>query len=369
MTMRIAAFNVENLFERARIMNLDDWEEGRPVLERVTELSDLLEKPTYSAADKTRILILMRELGLKDSDTAPYVILRRNRGALIMRRRTGPEIIADGRGDWIGWVELRKGPVNEVAMMNTGRVIRDVNADILGVVEAEDRTSLQRFSDEVITMVGGAPYPRIMLIDGNDQRGIDVGLMVKDGYSIGDMRSHVHEGGEAPVFSRDCPEFAVTTPDGEVIWVLVNHLKSKGFGSAADNNRRRKAQATAVAGYYARLRSDGFDNVVVLGDLNDTPDSDPLSPLLSTDLRDVSDHPSFDTGTFKGRGTYGLGNDNNKIDYILLSPALFARITAAGIFRMGAWPGSRPKRWEVYEELEREVHAASDHHAIWVDLA
>jgi endonuclease/exonuclease/phosphatase family metal-dependent hydrolase len=366
--MRIAAFNVENLFERARIMNLDDWDDGRPVLERVTALSDVLEKPTYTAADKTRILTLLTELGLRDSDTSAYVILRRNRGALITRRQTGPEITATGRGDWVGWVELRKGPVNEVAMMNTGRVIRDVGADILGVIEAEDRTSLQRFSDEVITMVGGAAYPRIMLIDGNDPRGIDVGLMVKDGYSIGDMRSHVHEGGANPVFSRDCPEFAVTTPDGEVIWVLVNHFKSKGFGKAADNDRRRKAQATAVAGYYARLRNDGFDNVVVLGDLNDTPGSEPLQPLLTTDLRDVSDHPTFDTGVFKGRGTYGLGNDSNKIDYILLSPALYARITAAGIFRKGAWPGSRPKRWDVYPELQREVQAASDHHAIWVDV-
>ncbi len=368
--MRIASFNVENLFERARIMNLDTWEEGRPVLDRVTALTNLLEQPVYTAADKTRILQLLTDLGLRDTDTSPYVTLKRNRGALLTRRRDGRvEVTANGRGDWIGWVELRRGPVNAVAMLNTGRVIRDVNADILGVVEAEDRVALQRFSAEVISMVGGAPYPRIMLIDGNDLRGIDVGLMVRDGYSIGAMRSHVHDGPTAaPTFSRDCPEYAVTCPDGTVIWVLVNHFKSKGYGDAGANNRRRKAQATAVAGFYARLRGEGFDNVVVLGDLNDTPGSDPLSPLMATDLRDVSTHPGFDTGGFQGRGTYGLGNDGDKIDYILLSPALFARITAAGIFRKGAWPGSRPARWEVYPELQREVQAASDHHAIWVDL-
>jgi endonuclease/exonuclease/phosphatase family metal-dependent hydrolase len=368
--MRIASFNVENLFDRARIMNLPDWADGRPVLDAVTALTNLLEQPVYATADKARILALLTDLGLRETDSGPYVILKRNRGALLVRRRDGTvEVTAEGRNDWIGWVELRRGPVNATAMMNTGRVIRDVNADILGVVEAEDRTSLQRFSDEVITMVGGLAYPRIMLIDGNDQRGIDVGLLVKDGYSIGAMRSHVHDGGTTPIFSRDCPEYAVTTPSGEVIWVLVNHFKSKGYGDAGANNRRRKAQATAVAGHYARLRGEGFDNVVVLGDLNDTPGSDPLAPLLTTDLRDVSAHPSFDTGTFAGRGTYGLGNDGDKIDYILLSPALFTRITGAGIFRKGAWPGSRPKRWEVYAELEREIHAASDHHAIWVDLA
>jgi endonuclease/exonuclease/phosphatase family metal-dependent hydrolase len=368
--MRLASFNVENLFNRASVMNLDDWDDGRPILNAVTELTNLLEKPAYSTADKARMVLLLTDLGLAASDTGPYVILRRNRGALVARRQTGLEIVADGRDDWIGWVELRKAAVNETAMMNTGRVIRDVNADILAVVEAEDRIALQHFSEQILGMVGGTPYPNIMLIDGNDARGIDVGLMTKSGYAIGAMRSHVDEGGpDSPIFSRDCPEYAVTTPAGETLWVLVNHFKSKGFGNPADNNRRRRAQATAVAGYVARLQAEGFGNIAVMGDLNDTPGSNPLEPLLQTDLRDVSDHPSFDTGAFAGKGTYGLGNDSDKIDYILLTPPLFARITGAGLFRMGAWPGSRPARWPVFPELTRKIHAASDHHAIWVDIS
>ena len=44
------------------------------------------------------------------------------------------------------------------------------------------------------------------------------------------------------------------------------------------------------------------------------------------------------------------------------------RVTAGGLFRMGAWPGVRPKRWTVYPELQREVHAASDHHLIWAEI-
>jgi endonuclease/exonuclease/phosphatase family metal-dependent hydrolase len=368
--MRLASFNVENLFNRASVMNLDDWNEGRPVLDAVATLTDLLEQPVYSAADKTLIITLLTALGLSASDTGPYVILRRNRGSLVARRNSGLEVVADGRDDWIGWVELRKAAVNETAMLNTGRVIRDMDADILAVVEAEDRIALSHFSTQVLGAVGGAPYPNIMLIDGNDARGIDVGLMTKAGYDIGAMRSHVADGGpDAPIFSRDCPEYAVTTPGGEVIWVLVNHFKSKGFGSPADNNRRRRAQAQAVAGYVARLQAEGFANIAVMGDLNDTPDSTPLAPLFQAGLRDVSEHPTFDTGDFAGQGTYALGNDDDKIDYILLTQPLFDRITAAGLFRMGAWPGSRPKRWPVYPELQRKIHAASDHHAIWVDIA
>jgi hypothetical protein len=116
---------------------------------------------------------------------------------------------------------------------------------------------------------------------------------------------------------------------------------------------------------------------VVLGDLNDTPESAALQPLLdSTDLRDVSEHPNFEVGKFnvaqgnndRGIGTFGLGNDNQKIDYILLCPAFFDRGTSAGLWRKGAWPGSRPQRWEVYGLLTEDVPAASDHHAIWADI-
>lgn len=370
--MRIATFNVENLFDRARIMNLSDWDQGRPVLEAYSELSNLLEKVTYSAADKTRIAQLIGALGLTASDTGTYVILRRNRGALLKRRQDGTiEVTADGRGDWIGWLELRDAPVNETAVLNTARVLRDVDADILAVVEAENRVALKEFSDDVLTAVGGLPYPNVMMIDGNDSRGIDVGIMTKAGYDIGLMRSHVHDGGpQNPVFSRDCPEYHVTTPNGEPIWLLVNHFKSKGYGSAASSNARRKRQAEHVAGYYQRLRNDGAANIVVLGDFNDTPGSAPLKPLVQdTDLRDVSEHAAFSTGEFSGKGTFGLGNDNQKIDFLMLSPALYARITAAGLFRKGAWPGSRPKRWTVYPELQRDIHVASDHHLLWVDIA
>jgi endonuclease/exonuclease/phosphatase family metal-dependent hydrolase len=211
----------------------------------------------------------------------------------------------------------------------------------------------------------------VMLIDGNDDRGIDVGLMTKGKYNIGAMRSHIHDLGKKkiPVFSRDCPEFCVTTPDDEQIWILPNHFKSKFGGNNATSKNKRKEQSKKTAEIYNRLRAEGNKNIVVLGDLNDTPDSAELKPLLKgTDLKDVSEHKSFDTGAFAGKGTFGLGNDNNKIDYLLLSPALFKRVKKSGLFRKGAWPGKSPKRWEVYDELKEELHVASDHHLIWCEI-
>jgi exonuclease III len=63
-----------------------------------------------------------------------------------------------------------------------------------------------------------------------------------------------------------------------------------------------------------------------------------------------------------------LCNAANKIDYLLLSPALFERIQGGGVYRKGMWPGTMPKRWNTYPELHRPNDAASDHAAIWVDI-
>ena len=254
--------------------------------------------------------------------------------------------------------------------------MRDLDADILAIVEAESRPVLIEMNRFILTEVGGTPYPKIMIIDGNDLRGIDVGIMTKDGFPIGAMRSHVHDlkPNGKPVFSRDCPEYQVATPSGKTIWVLPNHFKSKFGGNDAGSQAKRRAQSEAVAAIYQRLRTAGEELIAVLGDFNDTPDSLPLQSLLSSELKDASEHPAFTDFEFLannrnlGTGTFGLGNDANKIDYLLLSPALFDKMTNGGIFRKGAWPGSRPKRWEVYPELTRKLHAASDHHAIFADF-
>jgi len=384
---KIAAFNVENLFDRAKAFN-EAADDAQEAIRAVAELNSIFEETNYTPARKTRILELVEILKLNRFNEGPLALIRKIREPILKRPKNGPiQVVADGRDEWIGWAELKTAPVNETAVLNTGRVIRDVDADILAVVEAEDRVALKKFTEFVFAQVNGElppaerpdPYANIMLIDGNDDRGIDVGLMTKSGFDIGTMRSHIHDLKDDghPVYSRDCPEYSVTTPDGDTIWVLPNHFKSKFGGNNPASVAKRRAQAERTAEIYQSLRAGGEDNVVVLGDLNDTPDSDPLQPLLAqTDLKDVSTHPVFDVGEFNvpasntsdGIGTFGLGNDNQKIDYLLLSPSLFDRVSSAGMFRKGVWPGSAPKRWDVYDSLVKKVHVASDHHVIWAEI-
>ena len=375
--MRLGAFNVENLFRRPKAINTLGWNEGkgREVLAAYAALEHVFQETTYGAAEKKRILDLLTTLGLLRSDDSQWAFLRRGRGELLRRPRSGPvEVIAGGRGDWIGWLELKKESVNEVATRNTARVIAYVGADVLAVIEADDRPALDRFNRDVLPLGfaenGTQPrtYRHVMLVDGNDERGIDVGLLTRTRYPIERVRSHVddRDSKDNPIFSRDCAEYEIPMPSGDPLLVLVNHFKSKGFGGQETSNAKRLQQARRVAKIYEQRRADGWKRIAVLGDLNDTPDSKPLKPLVQdTDLQDVSEHANYRQET--RTGTYGTGKD--KIDYLLLSPDLFARVEDAGLNRKGVWHGPKVKNpWEMLDTMERDIHQASDHAAIWADL-
>lgn len=92
----------------------------------------------------------------------------------------------------------------------------------------------------MIPKIGGQKYGHVMLIDGNDDRGIDVGIMTRQSLDIKSIVSHVDDtDAEGQIFSRDCAEYEIKAPSGNSLLVLVNHFKSKGYGSQIENNAKR----------------------------------------------------------------------------------------------------------------------------------
>ena len=369
--MRLATFNVENLFERPAAMNLPKWTDGKKILQDFSELNDLIAQGTYTAATKKRLLTIMaRNKGLLTRSKSKFIRLRETRGKLVYKPVGKPrEIRFDGRSEWVGWFELIEDRLNEVAIYNTARIVNAIDADILCVVEADNRIALTRFNSTVLKQVGGMPYKHVMLIDGNDERGIDVGILTRKQFPIASIVSHVDDqDSKGTIFSRDCVEYRVTLPGGGQLLVIINHFKSKGYGSQSTSNAKRKRQAQRARRIYKDRRSECWDLIAMLGDFNDTPDSDPLKPLLKSgsDLVDVMSHTKF---VGDGRpGTYANGSKSDKIDYILLSPALAERVTAGGIERRGVWGGKHGTLFPHLPEITKPVEAASDHAAVWVDF-
>jgi len=360
--MRIATYNVENLFSRIRAMAGADEAANAEVLADVAELQKLIEQPVYGDAQKARMLAILRKhraLG----PSGPF-FLQETRRKLVS---TNGKIAASGRGAWVGWIEWRREVVSAPAIENTGRVIREVNADILCLIEMESRPVVRRFNE---TILKAAPYSRAMVIDGNYDRGIDVGLASRR--PIRNMRSNVDDPDpvtKRPVFSRDCAEFQIDVPGTRMLWVLVNHFKSRGYGSVAANDAKRLRQAERVSQILKRFNL-AKDWVVVAGDLNELPRSASLAPLLDRPgLRNTFDAlpAGADRWTHRGDATPSV---NDQIDYLLVSDALWPRLQQVGIERRGIWALTKKMR-EKYPPLPTvngDTSSASDHAAVWADF-
>ena len=358
--MRLATFNLENLFRRPAVMSLDDEKVSSGVLTDVEKLNALLAEDPYTEQNKARIKAILEKY--KSGAMARKGWFDVNEARWRLYKGTGKkiEIVATGRGSWVGWVELKAKSVDPRATTFTGRVIKEVNADIMCTVEVEDRITLDRFNSQVLgsKQLNGS-YPFVMCLDGNDARGIDVGIVSR--LPVVDLRTHIFDtDGQGTIFSRDCAEYEFALPGNQTLCLLANHFKSKRSGGpGSDAKRKRQATRTAEIYQAARKRTD---YVAVLGDLNDFPASPSMDPLVKqTDLRDVSTHPTWQGDP----GTYGTGKSkSSKIDYILLSPALWARVKQTGIERRGVYAPSLKIMWKGVNK----VTAASDHAALWVDL-
>jgi endonuclease/exonuclease/phosphatase family metal-dependent hydrolase len=371
--MRLASFNVENLFARPKAMDptAGDAAVRKQVLAAHAQLAQLFDLPAYAGVED-EILALLDTLGVLTSDEGEFARLRKLRGQLLKRPRSGPvQVVATGRASWIGWVELKTVAVNECATENTARVIDELDAEVMTVVEADDRPGLDMFSAAMLTRVGGRPYEQVMVVEGNDTRGIDVGLLARPEYPLRQIRTHIFDTDtDGTVFSRDCCEYHLDTPTGQPLVVVANHFKSKGYSTPGDPTgaKKRTRQAARVADIVTGLLGEGLTQIAVTGDLNDHPTSTALAPLLDAGtLTDVSAHPDF---AWNGRrGTYGSGNEKDKIDYILLTEALFSRLAGGGVFRKGVWRGPRTRDpWDIFDTLQAPEHEASDHAAIYADL-
>jgi predicted extracellular nuclease len=177
------------------------------------------------------------------------------------------------------------------------------------------------------------------------------------------------------VFSRDLLAVEILDPSGsERLFTLFNnHLKShfgdheKGGQGKVRNDTRRRQQAEMVA-TIVRTRMGGEQPYVILGDMNDSPEADPLQPLLDADGRNLFNALSSPEETRPAKGETG-GHDPR-------SPAWTYRIKKPG----------RPPQHLLYDQIwlsptlasafkkavvdRRTKHGGdgSDHDPVWIEL-
>jgi len=190
------------------------------------------------------------------------------------------------------WVRTFKGKLvkekKEADRSLIAKRILSKNPDVLAIQEVEDKDTLDRFVHEYLNDA----YPHRLVVDGNDKRLIDVGVMSRLPFgAVTSWQHYVHPAEpDEKVFSRDLLQVEILPPDrsGTLFTLFVTHSKSKYVdwrlkGAAREKQERkdnelRKRQSEAIVRIVGTTAANS--RYVIAGDLNDVPDSDPLSPLL-----------------------------------------------------------------------------------------
>lgn len=294
-----------------------------------------------------------------------YKLLGYERGSPAKKKPVDPEkfVKEGGHINMFGWSIDDFGPISKSARRATAAVITENKPDILAIQEVENLFALLAFNQKWLKNA----YPYAMVIDGNDMRQIDVGILSK--YPIVNLRTHRFEPtGSSPwqrIFSRDCLEVDLGIPNGKTLTMLVNHFKSK-IGGGED---KRQKQAERVAEILKeRFGNSLSGNFVVAGDLNNHYDALELQPLLRLHgLENVVKKrlPKKEHWTHY----YKKNKAAEQLDYLLLSPGLSENNpdSEVHIERRGLGTDIKYYEGERFEEVAGK-EGASDHCAVFISL-
>ena len=255
--------------------------------------------------------------------------------------------------------------------------ILSMDVDILGVQEVEHIEILKEFNR---THLNGL-YNHVVLIEGNDRRMIDVGLMSK--LPIGAITSHQaarHKDNPGKrAFGRDLLEVEILDDQGKKLLTIYNsHMKShfvphgqNPVEGARAANKRRQQQAEVTRDLISARERKGA-KFVLLGDMNDPPDSEFLTPMLTIDDDPLSnglanaqesqplkpEHPANGPGPSTAIWTHRFDPGANQFPHYELYDQIWLSKSLSGTLQSA--------------HIDRRVHSVhgdgSDHDPAWVVL-
>ncbi|RKG58820.1 endonuclease/exonuclease/phosphatase family protein [Corallococcus sp. AB011P] len=276
-----------------------------------------------------------------DSGTAPVQSGTHVRIAAFNVHRLFDTVCDTGSCGGSNYEELPTEAEFEAQVGQLGRAITALDADIVLLEEVETQNSLDGLLKKV------PEFPHSKLGETYTKASVDVAVLSR--HTITEVRSHRNQyiyrpDGSATRFSRDLLEVHVDM-DGSRVIVFAAHFRSK----VDDDPGRRMAEANASREILLESAKEFPGALIVLGgDLNDIPGSDPINALDQALLRVARDRPVSDTWTYfySGRG--------QAIDHLYLAPNEGGSYVP-GSFRVAREPTGG--------------YGGSDHGAVYADFA
>lgn len=162
-------------------------------------------------------------------------------------------------------------------------VLSGLDADVVVLQEVENEAVLNDLVKQPALVGAGKTYKAISIVQGNDPRGIDVGVISR--FPLTEVVSHKADkiGFENQGFSRDCVEVHLDFNSRELI-LLGIHFRSQIDSDSANADAKRLAEAV-----YTRKIADTLAltspraGILILGDFNDYPGQAPMKAIAGSD--------------------------------------------------------------------------------------
>jgi len=232
--------------------------------------------------------------------------------------------------------------------------------DAVGFAEVENAYVLHRLLQN--TALRKLDY-QVVHFDSPDPRGIDVALLYRRSrlQLIGARPCHLFEADSSILATRDILLAQFKTVDGADVGLLVNHHPSK-YGGTEVSEPRRKIAVERLRYLADSLRNEGVENLIAMGDFNDTP-ANPVFGLLEPTMKNLGeDLYQKGEGTIKYEGVWEL------IDLFFVSLHLPAQMKILRPPFLSApdtaHAGQKPLR--TYSG-PRYLGGVSDHYPIWLN--
>jgi endonuclease/exonuclease/phosphatase family metal-dependent hydrolase len=231
--------------------------------------------------------------------------------------------------------------------------INRMDVDVLALQEVEDLDTLFNFNREKLDY----RYKYKILVEGNDPRLIDIAVLSK--LPIGGITSwkhavHPKEPG-IDVFGRDLLEVEILNPTRKktLFKIFNNHLKShyvdwrrERAAAKRKNDERRTSQAEMIA-RIVKERTRPNSSFIILGDMNDPPDSPCLKPFTKDPELNLTDALSNPKETRPAKAD----------KYPPASKAWTHRYK----------PSGKPTKYELYDQIWLSPKLASKQVDAWID--
>jgi endonuclease/exonuclease/phosphatase family metal-dependent hydrolase len=274
------------------------------------------------------------------------------------------------------------------------QIIKENDPDIMMLCEVGGSDSLHNFNKLFLDN----KY-NVALIEGNSDRNIDVGYLIKKDVSFFfDIASnknrplnflYPHEKlskktgysikGHSQFFSRDCVELRLFTQAKEspFMVLLLTHLKSRLDPERIDpgGTERRSAELRTAVDIYKELKNQHPNTPIILsGDMNGfagKPDTDPeFLPLYSeTDLEDVLELACL---SIDKRSTFyqiknGAKAEGKQIDYCFISSHLKDKLVTQDV-KVYRYKDEFGFAFDNPKTMDEKGRLASDHYPLFFTL-